>query len=82
MISIEEIGTRLLRAEKEIERLKRTASKPSKWVKVGAIQEVTGWNKERLRRARVNGEVEMRRRDGEIWYNISSIHPVMIKAKQ
>lgn len=47
-------------------------NKKVKWVKVGAVKKLTGWNKEELRSARVNGYVKTKKENG-LWYDLSSI---------
>lgn len=48
------------------------------WVKVSEVKKLTGWSKERLRRARINQEIEWKKKNG-MWYNINSLHPLLIK---
>lgn len=51
------------------------------WVKVGMIQELTGWSGEQLRRARNNGIIKMRREDKKISYLLESLNPAFILSK-
>lgn len=53
--------------------------KKTTWVSVYEIKRLTGWDKERMRRARANGEIEVKKKKGQIRYNLSSIHPLLIK---
>jgi flagellar motility protein MotE (MotC chaperone) len=55
--------TALLSLEKE---------KKETWLKARDIMEVTGWDKEGMRRARVNGFVKQRKKNG-IFYLLESI---------
>lgn len=66
---------------KRLERIERQLNvKPRRtWVKVAVIQEVTKWDKEGLRRARINGLVEQRKGTNGIEYLLESIHPMFVK---
>jgi hypothetical protein len=46
--------------------------KKETWLKARDIMEVTGWDKEGMRRARVNGFVKQRKKNG-IFYLLESI---------
>lgn len=71
----------LERLEKRLERIERHLNvKPKKtWVKAGIIQELTLWDKEGMRRARMNGLVEQRKGSNGIEYLLESIHPSFLK---
>jgi hypothetical protein len=44
------------------------------WLKAHAINEILGWNSDRLRKARERGEINYRRDDrGELLYDLKSI---------
>ena len=76
-------------AEREIvdinKRLKRIESilenKHSKrtWVKVSIVQELTGWDKFFLQKARENGLIKFKEEDGKFTYLLESIPEVFIK---
>lgn len=53
--------------------------KKRQWVKVSNIQELTGWDKEGLRRARENGLIDWKKDENGIWYDILSINSLLIK---
>lgn len=44
-----------------------------RWVKVSFVQQVTGWNKEAMRRARAQEIIEWKKDANGIWYNLNSI---------
>ena len=69
------IEQRVQKLEREFAEMKRRP----KWTKVGTIQELTGWNRERLRRARVNGEIIMKKKNGKIFYDLNSLNPLLVK---
>lgn len=44
------------------------------WLNAHAINEILGWNSDRLRRARIRGEINYRRDErGELLYDLKSI---------
>ena len=49
-----------------------------RWVKARVITTMTGWDSQKMARARKSGEVEWKRDNG-IWYNPESINPVHLK---
>ncbi len=50
------------------------------WVKAVWIMEVTGWNKEQMRRAREQNMITWRHTDIDgFQYDLNSIHPLLIK---
>lgn len=55
------------------QRVKRT------WCKVSVITELTGWNNQQMYKARENGLVEYRKKNGGFEYLLESINPVFIK---
>lgn len=69
---------------KKLERIERhlNAKAPQHWVKVGFIQDVTGWDKEGLRRARENGLIKQRRGTNGIEYLLESIPEMFIRKNQ
>lgn len=48
------------------------------WVKVSAITEITGWNNEKMRRARENKMVQYRKAEKGFEYLIESIPEIFI----
>lgn len=71
------ILARLDRIEKLITSLIDKQGKKT-WVKVATIMEVTGWDREEMRRMRVNKVIKWKRDDG-IWYLLESIPAHFIK---
>ena len=71
----------LTRLEKRLERIERHLNvKPkSTWVKISIIQDLTGWDKEGMRKARINGLVKQRRGSNGIEYLLESINPIFLK---
>lgn len=60
--------------------LKQKELKDSKnWVKSTVITEMTGWDNERMRRARNRGEVVWKKDDKGFWYSPESINPIHLK---
>lgn len=47
-------------------------------VKASVIMQLTGWDREKLRRSRINGYVKQIKENG-IWYVLESLNPVFIK---
>jgi hypothetical protein len=76
----EQTGRELLR---ELKRYNNLHGNPKNkcWVKVSVIRDLTGWDRERMRRARNNGEVEFKKDGNKFLYNPDSIHPVHKKLK-
>lgn len=74
----ENTGRELMR---EIKRLNNLLGNPAKkkWVKVTTIREMTGWDHERMRRARNNGDVVFKKDKTGFWYDPTSLNPVFIK---
>lgn len=50
-----------------------------RWIPASWIMEATGWDKEKMRRAREQGVVDFKRERGIYLYNINSIHPALLK---
>ena len=65
----------LEKIDRRLAKLERLMSRPEKrtYVKVGIIQELTGWNASFLRKARENGLVEFREQDGKFFYVLESV---------
>lgn len=52
------------------------------WVKAEIIQQVTGWDREGMRKARRNDYVKWKHNKGEgFWYDLNSVHPLLIKQR-
>jgi hypothetical protein len=64
--------------------LNREQGKTKTWVKVSIVQELTGWDNERLKKARANGLINFRKDKAKriFEYDINSIHPLFIKKAQ
>lgn len=50
----------------------------AQWVKASTVISLTGWDRNRMERARKNGDIEFKKQNG-IWYNVKSIPPVYLK---
>jgi hypothetical protein len=74
----EQTGRQLLR---ELKILNQRRPATAKWVKVGVLKERTGWDGNRLKKAKRNGEVEFRSKSGACEYNLQSIDPVHLKTQ-
>ncbi len=72
MTSIEED---ILRVEKKVDRLYNLLSVPKKqtWVKAYIVQDLTGWDKFFMQKARQNGLVKFRNDNGKFTYLLESI---------
>jgi hypothetical protein len=65
---------------KNVEWLKAKELKDTRrWVKVGVIKKMTGWNNEEMRRARETGMVDWKRDDNGYWYSPESINEIHLK---
>lgn len=51
------------------------------WVKVSAIMEITGWNREKMRQMRDNGVIRFRKGDNGMQYLLESV-PDIFKIKK
>ncbi len=50
------------------------------WVKASWVMKVTGWNREEMRRARVQNMITWRHTDIDgFQYDLNSVHPLLIK---
>lgn len=77
---LQQVLTRLDKAEKEIAALKKEKSRQRhSWTKVGTITKITGWDKERLRRARNNNEIRFKKVGSEIFYDLNSLNQLLVK---
>jgi hypothetical protein len=62
-------------------RLIKSVAQP-KWVRASVIADLTGWNGDRLKQARIDGSIESRRdKNGTIWYDMNSLHPYHLKSE-
>lgn len=74
-----EILKELRQFNKNVEWLKAQAVKNrGQWVKVSVVRDLTGWDKEQMRRMRESGGIEVKKENG-IWYNLNSINPIHLK---
>jgi hypothetical protein len=69
---------RLSSVVNEIHKMLHEKSKP-RWVKVGAVKELTGWTEKKLEWARRNGAVDVKRTSDGILYDLNSINENFIK---
>jgi hypothetical protein len=74
-----EILKELRNFNRNVEWLKANANKSKRWVKVGAVIEITGWDFRRLDRARKNHEIEFKKEGRKIFYNLDSIPQIHLK---
>lgn len=74
-----EILKELKNFNRNVEWLKANANKNKKWVKVGAVIELTGWDFRRLDRARRNNEIEYKKEGRKFFYNLESISKIHLK---
>jgi hypothetical protein len=56
-----------------------TKEKKETWVKSTEIIKLTGWDKERMRQARENGYVKVKRDKKGIFYSLESLPEIFIK---
>ena len=47
-------------------------------VKIGIIQQITGLNKEGMRQARENNLIVQVKNEKGIWYELETIHPILV----
>jgi hypothetical protein len=80
-VTLEILNTRLQRIEKSLRALLLSLKQDPKaiWVKVAFIQEVTGWNAERLRQARQQGIIKFKKISEGMFYDVNSLHPFFKK---
>lgn len=57
----------------------RDRKQKAQYVKVGFITDLTGWNPERLRKARRDGLVKFKKEGTQFWYDPNSIDPIFHK---
>lgn len=67
---------RLDRLEREVRQLKR---KSPHWTTAKTIMKLTGWDKYRLNRARKNEEIQFKKKNGSIRYDLDTLHESLIK---
>lgn len=77
MTKDELILKKLDRLERLVGMLVKEEIKPQ-WVKASTIISLTGWDRNRMERARKNGDIEFKKQNG-IWYNAKSIPQVFLK---
>lgn len=73
------IEATLQRIERKLDRLSNP--KP-KWVRASIITELTGWNNQKMRSARINDLIVYKKEENSYWYDLNSLHPLLIKKKQ
>lgn len=73
--------TLLQEIRKTLERIERgmRESRKKTWVKVGFIQQLTGWNKDKLKQMRESGVLKTKKDDKGMWYDLDSVPDVFIK---
>lgn len=70
---------------KKLERIERMVTdlrkeeKKIQWVKASLIIQLTGWDRNRMERARKNGDIEYKRQNKSIWYNLNSLPKIFYK---
>lgn len=70
---LKRLDNKLSRIEKLLEALNKP--KPT-WTKVSAVRHLTGWDANKIRRAREVGLIEWKRENGGFFYNINSLNPL------
>jgi hypothetical protein len=75
------IENRLDRMDAKLNALAGKMNKET-WVKVGWVKTVTGWDKEKLRKAREQGIVKFRKSKNGIEYLLESIPAIFIKKNE
>jgi hypothetical protein len=76
---LREIRKMSLQLERIEKAMKGSEKKKESWVKVSTVTRITGWNKEQLRQARVNGILERKKEKDGFWYKLESIPEVYLK---
>lgn len=76
---IEYLTERITRLEKKLRDLDKGKDVPRNWVKVSKAMKVTGWNKEQMRQARDNDEIEFKKTSKGFYYNLATLNPLLIK---
>jgi hypothetical protein len=78
----DELKAKLDRIEKKLSFLvsqRKAESRKKTWVKVSVVQDLTGWNREKLRQMREHGLIAYQRNETGMWYQLESIHPIFLK---
>lgn len=73
-----DIETRLARIERRLSQLVQENRKQAHWVKVSFIRQATGWNREKIRQARLQKLVIYEKRKTGFWYDINSIPQIFL----
>jgi hypothetical protein len=69
----------LARIEKKLDAILKTKEC---WVSAHKVTELTGWNNQSMRRARVNGTIKYKQdAQGRYRYDITSLAPALLKNK-
>lgn len=79
-ITIEAIDRRLARIENILAKMSE-GKKGESWAKVGFVYELTGWDREKMRRAREQGLIRYKDTDQGRVYDLNSIPLQFIKPK-
>lgn len=69
---------RLDRIERKLSMLMQEKKKET-WVKAPVITGMTGWDGNKMRRARENGYIKFKKDNGCFFYDVESLHSVHIK---
>lgn len=75
---LDRIETQNKRIERQLEVLARP--KPV-WVPASTIIDLTGWDKNKMFTARKNETIKYKQRAGSFLYDLTSLHPTLIKNK-
>jgi hypothetical protein len=78
MPTLEQQISRLSSQVSEIHQMLHAKSKP-RWVKVGAVTELTGWDHKKMQWARRNGIIDSKKTSDGILYDLNSINENFIK---
>ena len=72
----------IARELKEIKSMLRQTTKIKSWVNGQTMTQITVWDdRDKLKKARVNGYVEFKQEGKSLLYNLDSIHQIFFKAK-
>lgn len=78
----EKTARELIRELSILKTLLRKENYNEQWVKASQIIRLTGWNKDRMRRARIRGEIKYKKVGNSFWYDYNSLLPVHILSFQ
>lgn len=80
MTENEKILKKLDRLERLVGMLVKEDIKPQ-WVKASTVISLTGWDRNRMERARKNGDIEFKKQNG-IWYNLKTLPTIFLKTEK